>query len=286
MNSLNMNFDEIVNFYEEHLINVRRRLVYMKPNEYSDESLAVGVLVRHELGCEFSYVASEAAYTALGCLYGIEAKEQLIYGLDVLRRRIYSGSDIFETGNSPTSLLKFSSIDHVTCSNPKTYASDFLKISSSLYRNYDCMQGSSDYVGQDTIKLDLYKRASLLDAIKATKIFEGRKFDLLSKGKVEIPIYGEKIFGAPISFVTKRVSTAKVQAEAYIAKFNYVKQILNHQSAALYILMPTLDKDINHKIVKSSIDELYEIAKANDVILRCEKDPNELAHIILNDEVA
>lgn len=286
MKNLNMNIEEVVSFYEERLIQVQRRVVYLKPNEYSDESLAVGVLVHHDLGYEFSYVASEAAYAALDCLYGAEAREQLIFGIDVLRKQIYSGSDIFEKGNSPTSLLRFSSVEHVSCDNPKKYASDFLKISSSLYRNYECTQGANDYIGQDIIKLDLYKRASLLDAIKATKLFEGRKFELPEKGKVNIPIYGERIFGAPISFVTKRVSSAKVQAEAYIARFNYVKQLLDNQRSVLYILTPTLDKNVNHKIVKSSIDELYEIAKANDVILRCEKDPNELAHMILEDEVA
>jgi len=77
MNGHNYNLEEIAALFESSMNSVFRRVVYMKPNHYSDEALAVGVVIKHSEGFEFEYVSSVSAYNALSCFYGSESAEQL-----------------------------------------------------------------------------------------------------------------------------------------------------------------------------------------------------------------
>lgn len=282
----NHRINEAAKYYEGILSEVSRKVVYLKPNDYSDESLAIGVIVEHQNGVDFSYVSSQSASDALHCLYGSEAPEQLNYAIRILKDNIYS--DYFDINNdiTATSLLKFGPVTKTECLNPAKYSRDYLEIASSLYRNYDCNFVNNTYISQDEVRTSLYDIASHINAFTASKLFKGEKLKLPNKKTIDIPIVGDNFFGAPVSFVTKKVSDAKTRAEAYIAKFNYVRERWDKEYSVIYVLEPSPSHKVNKYLVNDSISELVLVGAANGVEIKHENCMDKLANVILSDAAA
>jgi hypothetical protein len=101
---------------------------------------------------------------------------------------------------------------------------------------------------------------------------------------VTLPILGRRIFGAPISFVAAGWDQ-KIRAEAYIAKFRWLRQFLS-QEPNVYVLAP---RDPSGRVgakAQSHVRELREVANASDVGLRVSSSTEEMASLIVHDEAA
>jgi hypothetical protein len=97
---------------------------------------------------------------------------------------------------------------------------------------------------------------------------------------VELPIFGTRIFGAPVSFAA---SDQKVKGESYIAKFHWLRKYMpQKQQPRIYLLVP---KDISMSR-ENGIRELQAIAETVSMPIKISASTNELATNILSDEAA
>lgn len=261
------------------------RVVYMRPNRFSDEAIAVAVLVSAHNAVYCSCVTAVAAMDALACLYGHGALDQLNFALNTLQIWAQRTQSDLADIEPPSDLLQYGPLRQVSCEDPRGFGREFLEMSSSLYRNYNCTPDVDLVIHQERICRDLYARASQFDALRATRLFRGTKIEMPGRPAIDIPIFGNKIFGAPISFVTRKVANAKMRAEAMIARFNYARRILERESV-LYVLLPSIQLTRNSQSVDGSLEELEMVANANEVKLRHERNIDELAKAILFDDVA
>lgn len=264
---------------------VLSRLVYLKPNRYSNEALTVGVLCSNGKENIFRYIASDSAYDNLSCLFGEENIEQVKFALAALNIETKMGDVSFKSFESQSDLLEVSEIREAETENMHDYAQDLLQLSSSLYRNYSCRTISQETFTQDQFKKQLYIEVSSINPFGATKLFRRKYFKTPDNNiKIELPIYGDNIIGSPFTFKAKKIAEAKNMAEAFIARCNYVREFIHDKEINVYILAPSMDDKVNQKIASDSFEELQFVARANGVNLKREKHIQELARVIMHDE--
>lgn len=272
----------------EHTMRIKEiayRLVYMRPNPYSEEALTIGVLLSCDNITYLRTIQSESAYSALGSLFGENGKEQISFALSVLRSHADKTSDPLNSFESPADIISLGTTTHGVCEHPERFAHDLLEISSSLYRTYTSPLVSSEYVTQDEVSSYLFESVTKLNALKATTLFKGLQVQLSKQSAVKVPISGDRIIGGAVSMVTKQIGAAKTQAEAQIARYSIAGRVVNRQPA-IYVLTPGSESKVSQKEIDSNLSELCAIAEGLDVWIRHERDLPELAQAVLRDEAA
>lgn len=105
----------------------------------------------------------------------------------------------------------------------------------------------------------------------------------MDNGEVlELPILGDKIFGAPISFAAR---DHRMRAEAYVAKFNWARKRVSQQPR-VYVRAPVQGPIEVAERLERSVRELTAIAEASRVPVRICESTEELASAIVRDEAA
>ena len=270
---------------KDHCIDTLCRIVYLRPNLYSDERLAICVIVSAETKMHLkTIVNSGLALSALNDFFDQHAQEQTMFALKILDHYVKTNRNIADL-EPPSDILRFGPPTNATCEDPEQFAHDLLEISSSLYRAYQCKTRVSESIGQEEVTTNLFHSVTELNALKATGLFKGARISLSGQSSIRVPILGDRIIGVPVSFVTKQIANAKTQAEAFIAKYSIAGKRIN-KKPAVYILTPSHEYKINQKHIEDGLAELKAVADGHNVLLRHERSLSELAHALLRDEAA
>jgi len=268
---------------ESQSIPTKYRLIYLQPSNYSEEAIAVGIVAQSSEGFFKADIRmSRGAIKRMCDLLDEEVIDHLDYALDNLWKLV-KGLESLEKLDSKNSLLSLGRAIPARCSNPESFIKDMLQISSCMYKTFVSENAENFSITQKELTNSFRDKVTHLNAFKATQIFTKKKMQLDSRNTITVPIFGEHVFGGPISFVTQQVSSAKIQAEALIAKYSLVKKEKNRK-AALYVLTPSYEMLLNHKKVERELDELEAVAKGHDVLIRHERTLDNLALALLNDE--
>lgn len=261
------------------------RLVYLQPNSYSDEKIVVGLIGQSTDLIESKFVTSSAAIGILVHLIGEDGVEQYHFAADEVRRKISQWREIAELSALPSSLLTLGETMQAITSARDSLYKEILEVSSSLYRSCSVTSLNRDITGQSTLTKTLHERVSRLNPLIADNLFSKRKIQTDAGDIVEVPIYGNKIFGAPVSFGVREFGEPRMRAEAYVAKFNWLKKYVT-QEPRVYVLAPTQKNQVGTNRLEASIRELLAIANAASVPLRQGETPDDLAAQVISDEAA
>lgn len=263
-----------------HFDEFQYQLVYLRPSAYSDERIAVGLIANSNDRVEARFVSAGAAIELMERMLGDHGVEQFQFATAEFRRGILNAREISQV-NIPTDLL-------ITGETLTAYTKDrdgllgsILSSSSLLLR-----AGASKVVerlgcvNNTRFSQDLFDHVSRLDPFLGDQIFFHR-LPMENGEIVELPILGKNVFGAPISFA---IRDHRLLAEAYVAKFNWVRKKLPKQRPKVYVLSPAqTDLDTSGRLEKS-IKELRAIAGASQVAMQLADSTEELASAIVHDE--
>lgn len=266
------------------LIDGRFRLVYLQPNPYSEEALVVGVVAEWENQIYLDKINAPDNFQVLGCLFGSEAREQVIFALNLLQESTHKPSCALSEFESPTSILKLGSLVSMSCEDPKQFSRDVLRLSSSLYRNYktSAMCEIESFAYKKLVK-------SLRQSIIQLNPFLGREFikpvRIQTKGGnyIEVPISGPRTIGTPVSLVMKEPGTVKNLGDAVIARLRVAKERLK-KDPILYVYVPSAATGIDVSKVQDSLDELQVVGEVCDVTVCAKNSVEELARSLFEFE--
>ena len=259
------------------------RPVYLRTNPNFDEALMIGIVLQNENNIELIKIDSPSALSTLKCLYDESAQEQLIFSLKILKDYIGgTGQDITNI-REPISNIRFGKVSEFESDNPKQFAHEFLQMASSLYKYTGTCKKSSKTITNEVATRKLYDAATKINLVAATQLFRGFKLKVDKVKPIKLPIYGDLLVGASVSMITSQLNVAKNYGEAFIAKLSYARSKID-RVPAIYVLTPSYKDDINQSQVEDSIGELKLLADAHDVLMRQDKDINELAHAVLYDD--
>jgi len=279
MKNLDEEFSEAMKASGVRLKDALCRLVYLQPNLYSDESLVVGVIIESGGKPHLDKINAVDNYQALSCLFGSDTREQTIFALEILQESVHSGGFTLSGGESPTDMLRFGPLLKAACEDEKKYARDLLTLSSSLYRNYHAKMDDFCSINQKELENSLKESIVKLNPFKGRELIKTKRFQTSNKNYIEIPIFGEKIFGAPVSMVTKVIDGAKKSAEAYIAKFKYVHDQVD-KLPVIYVFAPKIMKDADRNRIEDSLGELELVGNASGVEICSEESVDDLAKAV------
>lgn len=256
------------------------RLLYLRPSPYADERIAVGVASGGTGKLDVRFVSSISAIELLSRLFGDEAVEQYHFAAAELRRAVRTMGSLDEFA-IPTDLFVAGETMTAVTEDREGLLSSVLASSSCLLR--PSTPRTADVLTTTTavgLQRDLFEQVSLLNPFLGERIFN-RKFTAASGEVVKLPILGERIFGAPVSFVAKDQSMA---AEAYVAKFHWLRGQMAQQPR-IYVLAP---QDLRGELPArgSGIRELRAIAEALDVPVEISETTRAMASQVLKDEAA
>lgn len=131
----------------------------------------------------------------------------------------------------------------------------------------------------ETLQKDIVNRVTLLHPEIASRVFS-QTFPVPTGEIVELPILGNKIFGAPVSFAA---SDQKMKGESYVAKFHWLRKYMpQQQRPRIYLFVPQQVAASR----ESGIRELCAIARSVDVSVQVAESTDELAMTIIREEAA
>lgn len=249
------------------------QLVYLRPSEYTDERIAVGLVTESSGRLDGRFVSSVAALDTMSRLIGEHGVEQFQFAISELRR-LLPRTEALSSLRIPTDLL-------VTGEKQVAFTSDRSGLVSSILAT-SCLMRSGPERQVETARAtpplgfskDVFDRVNRLNPLVADRIFN--QTVTVESEQIELPIFGDRVFGAPVSFVGKDQS---MRTESYIAKFRWLRSHL-HQKPRVYVLRPG-DHDCDIRLRK-----LHAIAEASDVPLIVSETTEEIATQILQDEAA
>jgi hypothetical protein len=254
------------------------QLVYLRPSEYSDERIAVGVIAESSFGLEARFVSSVKAIELMSRLVGEEGVEQFHFAAAELRRCMSSVKQLNKLC-VPSDLL-------LTGGRLTAYSSDRAGLLASILSTSCLMREGPDrhvdMVSANSpidFSKDIFGHVARLDPGLAERIFNQRV--TIDAEEVELPICGSRIFGAPVSFALKDQT---MRTEAYIAKFRWLRGYLTRQQPRVYVLRPASGSHDHNGDAK--LRKLHSIAEASEVALRMSETTEEIAVQILQDEAA
>jgi len=131
------------------------------------------------------------------------------------------------------------------------------------------------------LQRDLFERVSRLNPFVGRRIFNN-KFTASTGQIVTLPILGDRIFGAPISFAARE---QMMKAESYVAKFRWLNGQMP-QEPRIYLLAPGDGREERATHADPGIRELRAIAEASGVPLKISASTEGMASQILKDEAA
>lgn len=256
------------------------RLIYLRPSPYSDERIAVGIATGSSGKLDARFISSVSAIELMSRIFGDEAVEQYHFATAELRRavRTMGSLDEFEI---PTDLFVAGEKITAVTEDREGLLSSVLASSSCLLR--PSASKTADVLSTTTavaLQKDLFEQVSLLNPFLGERIFN-RKFTADSGEVVKLPILGEKIFGAPVSFAAKDQSMA---AEAYVAKFHWLRGQMPQQPRIFVLAPPDVLGEMPAR--GSGIREMRAIAEALDVPVEISETTKVMASQILKAEAA
>lgn len=258
------------------------RLVYLQPNPYSDEALVVGVAAEFGGSLYFNKINAPENFDALSCFFGKEAREQVIFALDVMRELIQRHETSLPDFESPTTSLKLGSLTRASCEDPEVFLRDLLKLASSLYRSYsigaDC---NFESVNQKSITTSLKKTIVRLNPFWGKDLIKPARIQWNDSRYFEIPISGSRTIGMPISLVSKEPSAG--YGETIIAKLSYAREQLK-KDPIVYVYMPQMTGSIEQTKVEDSLGELQLVGHACDVKICADDSIENLARAVYRNE--
>jgi hypothetical protein len=256
------------------------RLVYLRPSAYSDERIAVGVIANRLDHLESRFVSSVDALNLMTRIFGEDGVEQFHFATTELRRVLAKAASL-DSIVIPTDLLAVGDKVAAFTADRNGLLTSILASSSCLIRSQPAR--SSEVLTSSSapsLTRDLFDHVSRLNPLIAKDLFDRQ---ITIEGEtVELPIYGNKIFGAPVSFVARDL---RMRAESYVAKFVWLRQYLK-QKPRIYVLTRQDGVATSSPRADSSIRELRAIADASKVPLRTSESTDELAVMIVHDEAA
>ena len=281
-----MNTDNTEFLDDTDFVQFEYRLIYMMPNPHSEERLTVGLAASVENGVEIRMISSVTALDLLTHVVGEQGVEQFQYAASALRRSAHTVESV-DALRLPTDLLVAGDrITAVTRDRSGLIAS-VLSSASTLIRTTSA-RGREVLPSTATRRVaqDLYERVSSLNPLKADDLFHKKVTVDGERGPevVDLPILGNIVFGAPVSF-TNASSDQKMRAEAYVAKFNWLRRYLK-QRPKVYMLGPDRQLSAALRRAESSIRELKAVASASGVDVDISDSLTELASNLMKDEAA
>jgi hypothetical protein len=256
------------------------RLVYMRPSEYSDERIAVGVIASTQDGLESRFVSSVDSLGLMAHIFGQDGLEQFHFATAELRR-VLRRTPSLDLVTMPTDLLEAGEKTSAFTADRNGLLLSILASSSCLVR-LESSRSREILSSPPTLSLtdDLFEQVARLNPVVAQEMFNRK---IIVDGKtVELPIYGNRIFGAPVSFVSKDL---KMRAESYVARFVWLREHLR-QKPRLYLLTRQEGSEIVSARSESSVEELRAIAEASKVSLKLSDSTEEMATLIIQEEAA
>ena len=238
------------------------RLVYLRPTAYSDERIAVGLIASASDSLEARFVSSVDSLQLIGRIFGEDGVEQYHFATAELRRALSRCASL-DSLTMPTDLLAVGEKVAAVTIDRTGLLTSILAASSCLVRSEPSR--GSDVVSNasaTSFSKDLLEHVSRLNPLVAHDLFN-RKVNI-EGDTVDIPIYGTKIFGAPVSFAARDL---RLRAESYVAKFVWLRQHLRQQPR-VYLLTPQEGSTDVTARLDMSIRELRAIAEASNVPLK------------------
>ena len=281
-----MKIDNYIKLDESSFQQFEYRLIYMRVNPHSYERLTVGLVAESFDGVEVRIISSVPALTLLANIVGEDGVEQFHFAASELRRSAQK-ADVLSELSMPTDLLAagdsiaaYTQDRNGLLQSALASASTLVRTSSSRAR--EVIPSASG----KRVTRDLYEQVSMLNPLKASDLFHRKVAFDSEKGpeEVELPILGDVIFGAPVSFATA-TSDQKLRAEAYVAKFNWVRKHIP-QKPKVYVLIPEKPTSAAARRAEGYIRELQAVARASDVAVDVSNSMSELASILIRDEAA
>lgn len=260
------------------------RLLYLRPSDYSDERVAIGVVADGLQRLEVKFISSAGSLDLLARLFGDEGVEQYQFAAAEVRRALTRpcGLDEFQ---SPTDLLVLGGRVSATTMDRNGLLLQALEAASCLVREGSA-RSREVFASHTVVRLTskLLDSVSKVDPLLANRIFR-QKCTLPSGEVVELPICGDKIFGAPVSFAgpTGGIYDQKMRAEAMVAKFQVYRKYLR-QVPKLYLLTPAGRWDEVPSPVIQHVNELRQVAEASSVALSISGSTDALALSLIDDE--
>jgi hypothetical protein len=126
---------------------------------------------------------------------------------------------------------------------------------------------------------DVIDHVCRLNPFLGDRIFHHR-LDLQNGEVVDLPILGSQVFGAAVSFASRDY---RLRAEAYVAKFNWLRRKLTQQPR-VYVLSPSQPETDTTNRLERSVNELLTIAEASNVTVKIADSTEGLASAIAEDE--
>jgi len=129
------------------------------------------------------------------------------------------------------------------------------------------------------LQRDLFDHVNRLNPFVGKRIFN-QKFTANTGEVMRLPILGERVFGAPVSFTARNEST---KAEAYVAKFRWLRNQMQ-QEPRIYLLTSPDSKRVSR--LDPGLRELCAIAEALEVPVHISDSTESMASQLLKDEAA
>lgn len=257
------------------------RLVYLRPTPYSDERIAVGLVAEADDRLEARFISSLAALDLMSRLLSDDGVEQFQFAAGEMRRAL-AGQMRLENLSLPTNLLMVGEVQGAFTKDREGLLKNVLASASCLVRgseskNIEIIDAGAKAQFSD----DVFDKVSRLNPLLADQIFHHQV--IVDGGKVvQLPIRGKRIYGAAVSFT---VRDHRMMAEAYVAKFNWLRKYLP-QEPRLYLLAPQAEDRSASSRLDPGLRELQSIAKHVDLTSKVADSTEEIASLILEDEAA
>ena len=260
------------------------RLVYLRPNIHSEERLTVGIISTSDSGFDLRLLNRISAIALMAKIFGESGVEQFQFAASELRRTIRS-VESWDSLVMPTSLLVMGRKANAFTCDRQGFLVSLLSSASSLVRSSTKREREVVTTSFRTkVSTELYNAVSLLDPLKADSLFH-KKVVLENSGEieqVELPILGNRIFGAPVS-LSAATWDQKMRAEAYVAKFHWLQNFLPQQPK-IYVLAPRCESTSIATKSDLCIRELRAVAEASSVRLGITESMSEMAAFVVEDE--
>jgi hypothetical protein len=273
---MNDPFQDLID--ERRLEEFEYRLVYLRPSYYSDEQIAVGLVATNAGRLEARFISSSLAIETMSRLIGDDGVEQFQFAAGELRR-VISRLSALDSLDIPTDTLVVGDKISAVTPDRNGLLGSVLDAASCLVRHPNPKNGEVTASSASNVLIrEMFEHVSRLNPMVANDIFN--KKVKVDGDTVEVPIFGRRVLGAPVSFAS---SAQIMRAESYVAKFHWLGQHFS-QIPKVYVVVPDDDKGGVTK-AESRLRELSSVAKASRVEVVTAANADELAHKVIRDEV-
>jgi hypothetical protein len=255
------------------------RLVYLRPTSYAEERIVVGLLATRNERIEARFISAPSVIDLMTQVFGEPAVEQFQFGANEVRRALASRPSVDEFV-LPTDLFVLGETLSAVTSDREGLLANILSSASSLVRA-GVSRGVEIVALPAALHLqrDLFDQVNRLNPLLGKRIFN-QKFTSSTGEVMRLPILGDRVFGAPISFATRNEST---KAEAYVAKFRWLRDQMP-QEPRIYLLTPPATNSVTR--LDPGLRELCAIAEALEVPVQISESTEGMATQLLKDEAA